>query len=141
MEVKVQHLGKVKFAATTRGHRVICDQPAENGGTDDGMTPPEFLLVALGTCAGFYAAKYLETRSLSADGLEIKVTAEKAQQPARLGSFRIEVSVPDVDPAHQAGIQRAVKACLIHNTLLNAPAIETAVTIGVGSEFAEATGN
>jgi uncharacterized OsmC-like protein len=141
MEIKIQHLGKVKFEAITRGHRVICDQPPENGGTDEGMTPPEFLLVSLGTCAGFYAAKYLETRSLPADGLEIKVSADKAMQPARLGSFRIEVSAPDVSPAHQAGILRAVKACLIHNTLLNAPAIETAVTIGVGPEFAEATRN
>jgi uncharacterized OsmC-like protein len=137
MEIKIQHLGKVRFEATTRGHRVISDQPPDNGGTDDGMTPPEFLLVSLGTCAGFYAAKYLETRSLSAEGLEVKVTAEKAMHPARVGSFRIEVDAPGVDPSHQAGILRAVKACLIHNTLLNAPAIETVVrthdTIGVGT--------
>jgi putative redox protein len=91
------------------------------------MTPPEFLLVSLGTCAGFYAAKYLETRSLAAEGLEVKVTAEKATQPARVGSFRIEVSVPGLDPAHEAGVLRAVKACLIHNTLLSAPAIQTVI--------------
>ena len=32
MEVIVQHLGGVKFEAVARGHRVICDQPAENHG-------------------------------------------------------------------------------------------------------------
>ena len=127
MEVTVQHLGDVKFEAVARGHRVTCDQPAANGGTDTGMTPPEFLLVSLGTCAGFYAAQYLMTRSLPAAGLEIKVSAEKALKPARLGSFRIEVVVPDLDPRHEAGILRAVKACLVHNTLINAPAIETVV--------------
>src|ERR1700733_10645982 len=116
MEVTIQHLGHVKFAAGARGHSVICDQPPDNGGADEGMTPPEFLLVSLGTCAGFYAAKYLETRKLSADGLAVRVAAEKAPHPWRLGKFRIEVSVPGLDPAHHAGVFRAVKACLIHNT-------------------------
>ena len=130
MEVSVQYLDQVKFEASARGHRVLCDQPPENGGSDSGMTPPEFLLVSLGTCAGFYAAQYLKTRGLPADGLEIKVSAEKAKQPARLGSFRIEVLAPALDPQHEAGVLRAVKACLVHNTLLNAPAIETVVHAG-----------
>src|SRR5579863_2824351 len=117
MEVEIVHLGDVKFEAFARGHRVICDQPPANGGADSGMTPPEFLLVSLGTCAGFYAAQYLKTRSLPADGLSIKVAAEKAAQPARLGHFQIEVTTPALDAQHQAGILRAVKSCLIHNTL------------------------
>ena len=127
MDVIIRHLGGVKFEAVARGHRVLCDQPAENRGTNSGMTPPELLLSSLGTCAGFYAAEYLRTRSLSSEGLAVRVTAEKATAPARLGSFRIEVTVPDLDPQHEAGMLRAVKTCLIHNTLLHAPAIEIAL--------------
>jgi putative redox protein len=124
MEVEILHQGDVKFEAIARGHRVICDQPAENGGRDAGMTPPEFLLVSLGTCAGFYAAQYLKTRSLPQEGLRVKVTAEKVTAPARLARFQIEVFTPPLSEQHEAGVLRAVKACLIHNTLLNAPAIE-----------------
>jgi putative redox protein len=127
MEIKVDYLDQVRFAAETRGHRVICDQPPDNGGADTGMTPPEFLLASLGTCAGFYAVQYLKTRNQPAEGLKVSVVAEKAKAPARLGSFRIEVVVPNLDPAHEAGVLRAVKACLVHNTLVNAPAIETVV--------------
>ena len=127
MEVIVQHLGNIKFAATARGHRIVCDQPVENRGADTGMTPPELLLASLGTCAGFYAAEYLRTRGLSTDGLEVRVTAEKAAAPARLASFRITVTVPDLDPRHEAGILRAVNACLIHNTLMHPPAAEIAL--------------
>src|SRR5450759_301207 len=87
MEVLVKHLGNVKFSAAARGHHIVCDQPAENSGNDEGMTPPELLLASLGACAGFYAAQYLKTRSLSTEGLEVRVTAEKALHPARLGSF------------------------------------------------------
>ena len=132
MEARVQHLGGVKFAASARGHRAICDQPPDSGGTDMGMTPPEYLLVSLGTCAAFYAAQYLKSRSLATEGLEIKVTAEKAAQPARLREFRIEVTVRGLDTQHEAGVLRAVKACLIHNTLLHQPAIETVVSAPAG---------
>src|SRR5690242_20340786 len=127
MEVLVQHRGNVQFEAVSRGHKVVCDQPPDNGGTDTGMTPPEFLLVSLGTCAGFYAAKYLETCKLASSGLQVRVSAEKATAPARLAQFQIEVIIPDLPPEHEAGVYRAVKACLIHNTLLNAPMIEMVI--------------
>lgn len=130
MDVTIQYLGAVKFAAESRGHRVICDQPAENGGADEGMTPPEFLLASLGTCAGFYAAQYLKARSLAADGLQVKVSAEKAAQPARLGSFHIAVVVPGLDSKQAEGVLRAVKHCLIHNTLLHTPSLEVSVSSG-----------
>ena len=127
MEVSAQYLGNSKFEVAARGHRVICDQPLDNGGSDEGMSPPEFLLASLATCAAYYAAQYLKARGLPADDLTVRVNAEKAAQPARLASFQIDVMAPGLDDHHQTGILRAVKACLIHNTLLGLPRIEIAV--------------
>lgn len=128
MKATVRYLDGVKFEVTARGHRVLCDQPPESKGADTGMTPPEFLLASLGTCAGFYAAEYLRARSLPAAGLMVHVEAEKVQQPARLDGFRIEVDIPHgMDARHEAGIVRAVKSCLIHNTLLHSPRIDVAL--------------
>ncbi len=127
MELTVHHLGGVQFAVKARGHRIISDQPVENSGMDGGMSPPELLLASLGTCAGFYATQYMKARSLQADGLEIKVSAEKELKPSRMDRFRIHVKAPGVDGAHLAGLERAVKLCLVHNTLLHAPSIETVV--------------
>ena len=127
MEATAEFRGGVKFEIEARGHRVMCDQPAGNGGTDEGMTPPEFLLASLASCAAFYAAQYLRTRQLPADDLKVRVSAEKAQQPARLGSFRIEITQPGLDERNAAGVLRAAKACLIHNTLLAHPEIEIVV--------------
>ncbi len=95
------------------------------------MTPPEFMLAALGSCAGYYAAEYLNTRGLASKDLVVRVTAEKARQPARLGSFRIDVSAPGLDERDQSGVLRAVKACLIHNTLLATPSIEIGINSAV----------
>jgi len=127
MKTVVRYLGNTRFEATARGHRVTCDQPVDNQGSDAGMTPPEFLLVSLGTCAGYYAAQYLKTRALDTDGLTVRVSAEKATQPARLASFVIEVEAPEVDAKYGDGLMRAVKTCLIHNTLSHTAAIDLRV--------------
>jgi putative redox protein len=125
METSITYLDGVRFEAESRGHKVICDQPAGDAAADTGMAPPEFLLVSLGTCAGYYALQYLKARSLSTEGLAVRVIAEKATQPVRLGSFRIEVTAPGLEARHHEGILRAVKLCLVHNTLVHPPAIET----------------
>lgn len=127
MEAIATFQGGAKFEISARGHKVVCDQPPANGGADEGMTPPEFLLGSLAACAGFYAAQYLKTRGLPAADLEVRVEAEKALKPARLASFRIAIAVPQLDPAHHDGVLRAAKACLIHHTLENAPHIDVAL--------------
>ena len=124
MEVTVEHLGAVQFEVKARQHTIACDQPTENGGHDEGMTPPELLLASLGSCAGFYAAQYLRKFKLATEGTRVRVTAEKVKDPARIENFRIEIETPvDLSEQHRAGVERAVHHCLIHNTLLHPPQI------------------
>jgi uncharacterized OsmC-like protein len=128
MEVTVEHLGGVQFEIKARQHRIACDQPAENGGFDEGMTPPELLLASLGSCAGFYAAQYLKKHHLAAEGTMVRVSAEKDTNPPRMNNFRIQVEVPPgISDQHHEGIEEAVGHCLIHNTLLNSPTISLEV--------------
>lgn len=129
LEVVVDHLGDVQFEVTARGHRIYCDQPVENGGSDEGMTPPEFLLASLGTCAGYYAAQYLKANRLAGEGLKVRVRAEKASKPMRLGEFQIDVQYAgELTAKHHAALLDAVRKCLIHNTLLHPPKMEIQVS-------------
>lgn len=125
MEIKVSHINGVRFAIQARSHVVLSDQPIENGGEDTGMTPPEFLLASLGSCAAYYAAEYLRKHNLSQSGVEVSVTAEKLLKPARLGNFRIHVLSPVQLTAQDGdGMIRTVERCLVHNTLLSPSQIE-----------------
>jgi uncharacterized OsmC-like protein len=125
MEVKVSQLDNVKFCIQARSHTIVCDQPQDNGGEDAGMTPPEFLLASLGSCAAFYAVQYLKTRNLANSGVEVTVTAEKLKQPARLGNFVIHVVSPvSLTQEQNDGLMRSVHHCLVHNTLLAPPEIK-----------------
>ena len=124
MEVFVEHLGAVQFEIKARQHSIACDQPEENGGFDEGMTPPELLLASLGSCAGFYAAQYLRKFNLATEGTRVRVSADKAKNPPRMDNFWIEVNVPlELSDEHRKGVTEAVHNCLIHNTLLHPPQI------------------
>jgi uncharacterized OsmC-like protein len=124
MEVKITHLDQVRFNVQARSHSIVCDQPADNGGEDAGMTPPELMLASLGSCAAFYAVQYLKARNLAQTGVDVTVTAEKLKQPARLGNFKIQVVSPvSLTEAQTEGLMRSVHHCLIHNTLLSVPEI------------------
>lgn len=136
MEVTIEHLGAVQFEIKAREHSIACDQPAENGGFDEGMTPPELLLASLGSCAGFYAVQYLRKHKLATEGTRVQITADKLKNPARIDNFRIQVETPvALSDQHRAGVEQSVHHCLIHNTLLHPPqiAIEIKETVSVGS--------
>ena len=129
MEVTVEHLGDLQFEIQARGHKILSDLPAESGGFDEGMTPPELLLASLGSCAAFYAAEYLKRHRLADQATAVRVSAEKAKGPARLAAFHVSVAVPvDLSPEHKAGVETAVQRCLIHNTLAHPPTIDLEVS-------------
>lgn len=129
MLVNVSYQGHLQFQASARGHEILGDQPLDNGGDNLGMTPPEWFLASLGSCVGFYAVKYLQTRNLNAKGLNIDVSAAKiTETPVRLDNFQIKVSLPiSLDVYHQKALEATVKSCLIHNTLTHSPKIVTRI--------------
>lgn len=130
MQVEADHLQNLKFSVKARKHLLLSDQPEEDGGADEGMTPPELLLGALASCAAFYAAQYLKGRNLATSGTHVVVSADKVKNPARLDNFEIEVTCPvALTPDQLTGIERSVHQCLIHNTLLGTPTIRTSIKI------------
>ena len=136
MEVTVEHLGAVQFEIRARGHVVASDQPVDAGGFDEGMTPPEFLLAALGSCAGYYAAQYLRKQKLASEGTRVRVACEKVKSPVpRMTNFVVEVDSPvELTEKQRAGLDEAVEHCLVQNTLLHPPKISLKIETPVPSK-------
>jgi len=127
-------LGAVQFEIKARQHTIVSDQPVENGGYDEGMTPPELLLASLGSCVAYYAVDYMTRKKLSHEGIKVRVTAEKVKAPFRLDNFQVEVDVPgELEDVHLKGVQEAAHRCLIHNTLLNPPQINVQIKATVAA--------
>jgi putative redox protein len=135
VEVSVEHLGMVQFQIKVRSHSIISDQPVEQGGFDEGVTPPELLLASLGSCAGYYAAQYLRKHKLALEGTRVRVTCDKAKEPVRMDNFDIEVGVPvELSAEHRKGLCEAVEHCLVKNTLLHPPKISLHIESLVASK-------
>ena|SRR5690242_15451794 len=82
MEVYIEYLRGVQFEIKAGQHSLLSDQPVENGGQGGGLTPPELLMAALGSCAAYYALLYVRKRSLALKVPEY--LSRHARRPTRL---------------------------------------------------------
>lgn len=140
MHVHLTHESGLSFKAVSRDHELLSDQPRTNGGEDKGMTPPEWFLASLGSCVGFYAVKFCQARQLDSTQMRIEVEGSKSQaRPIRIDAIEIRVCLPyALDDKHRKGLQRAVDACIIHNTLTHPPEMSTIIRDGVACREGDA---
>lgn len=117
MEVSLEYNGHARFTAEARHHRVVLDQPAEDGSTDQGMSPAELLLASLGGCVGQYVAQYLTARSLSPKGLAIRVRTRPSSRALHLGEFAVEISVPGLTDRQLRALEKSFPAGLVQNAV------------------------
>ena len=117
MDITLQHTTGARFVAESRQHRIVVDQPAEDGATDHGMTPAELLLAALGSCLGQFVAQYLALRRLSAKGLLVRVEADCNSRPLRLENFRVEIVAPGLTDRQLRALEKNLPAGLVQNVV------------------------
>ncbi|MCP4648967.1 MAG: OsmC family protein [PVC group bacterium] len=124
MEVNVNYITAMKFEAVCGKHRVSVDLPVESNGTDTGPTPPQYFLTSLASCVGVYVASYCNSAKLNAKGMQIKITADKMQNPSRIDNIKILVALPNAEVGKRRdAVLSVARKCLIHNTLHDVPQI------------------
>jgi uncharacterized OsmC-like protein len=129
LEISLRHTGGATFTAEARHHRVLLDQPAEDGAADQGMSPAELLLASLGGCVGQYVAQYLSLRGLSSEGLLIRVQAQPSSRPLHVGNFEVDVIVPGLTDRQLRALEKSFPAGLVQNAIR----FENSVTITAAS--------
>ncbi len=117
MEISLRHTGGARFTAEARHHRVLLDQPAEDGATDQGMSPAELLLASLGGCVGQYVAQYLSLRGLSSEGLLLRVETQPSPRSLHFGDFQVTVTVPGLSDRQLRALEKSFTAGLVQNAI------------------------
>jgi putative redox protein len=117
VDATLQYTEGARFVAEARQHRVVLDQPVQDGATDHGMTPAELLLAALGGCVGQYVAQYLSLRGLRSEGLLVRVEAKPSARPLRMKDFEVEVVVPGLTEPQLRALQKSFPAGLVQNAI------------------------
>jgi uncharacterized OsmC-like protein len=118
-----------QLAVDVRRHRIVVDQPVDEGGEDQGVTPVELLVAALGSCIGYFAARFCQRHQLPTEGLRVTMTWDYAEQPHRVGSMTAHVHLPlELEPAMRARMQKVLEGCTVHHSILITPKINVQIT-------------
>jgi uncharacterized OsmC-like protein len=126
--MRIEYAGGMKLVASHRGHTVVTDQTAKEGGDDTALTPTELFIASLGTCPLVYVLAFAKRHDIPVEGLTADVDYEIVDNPRRVGRFSIAIRFPQpVDDQHRAALQRAAEQCLVHNSLLQPPAVTVLV--------------
>ena len=104
---------------TARGLELISDEPAEHGGTDQGMRPHELLLGALASCTAITLRMYADRKEWNVPRIGITVSMERTQEGAKVETeMTIHVDLPaDLPVEQKERLVQIAKACPVHRTL------------------------
>jgi putative redox protein len=127
-------VGFVQRIETGR-HTLAGDEPAAAGGTDQGPSPYEFLLAALGSCTAATLRMYADRKGWPLEAVEVSLTHEKdhaadcADCDTRGGRIdriarRLRLSGP-LDDAQRTRLLEIADRCPVHRTLTSGVRIET----------------
>jgi putative redox protein len=117
-----------KVELNSRGHKWLADEPEKAGGTDEGPTPYELLLGALGACTAITLQLYARHKKLPLEGVEIeyehnRVHAEdckecESEDKGYLDVVRSKATIKGgFDEATRKRLEQIVSRCPVHKTL------------------------
>lgn len=109
-------------------HRVMTDQPLENGGEDAAMSPFDLFLGSIIACSGIVALGFLRKRDLSTEGLQIRMRQDYDEEANLVRKLFIDVEVPaDFPEKYKNALVKALDTCTVKRHLVQVPAFEVTV--------------
>lgn len=126
MHVTVRSAGGTTSAGEARSHSIVIDRPAEKGGTDQGPSGGDLLLLALGGCfmSTLIATAGAEGLDLQPDQVRLSVRGVLADAPTRFTEISVTVTAPEhLADALAKPLIKAERGCIVHNSIKNAIAV------------------
>jgi len=120
--VDISHSNDLTFNVKTQSQECIIDAKGKQG-----LTPPDVLLAALGSCVGVYIRKYSETAKLDLSDFNITVEAEFAKESPlsfKLINVSIGLKGSQLDERRKKALLEFIRNCPVHNTLKGNPQVE-----------------
>lgn len=124
MNLSVTYRGGTKFHIQSGAHVVVTDQPAEDGGTNAGMSPVELFVGSLVSCIAYFVARYCGRHQIDCEGFVVDAEYDMAEQPHRVGSVSIRIQLPaELNPSDRERLLRVAEGCTVHQSLYKPPKV------------------
>lgn len=121
MDFTVTLPGGRRAETRLRGHRLVTDQPLDNGGEDTAPTPYELFLASVGTCVAVTLQGFAAKRGLDVTGLSVKQSM-RYDDAGLLVAVDLEVHLPPGFPEkYREAALRAAGECSVKKVIAAGP--------------------
>lgn len=128
MKLTVVYHGGTRFDITNGKHRIITDQPIEDGGQDAGMSPVELFVGSVAGCVGYFVGRFCARHNISREGLTIDAEWTMAEGPHRVGTIDLAIHLPHrITPEQKERLLKVAHGCTVHQSLAVAPSVTIAL--------------
>ena len=109
--------GTLKHDVEMRDHRLVADEPEQQGGSDEGPSPQELLAASLASCTAITIEMYANRKGWDIGDVVVDVEYEPAQRGSPT-KFRMVVELPKELPEEQRErLMQIAAKCPVHRTL------------------------
>jgi putative redox protein len=139
MSVVVESSDGLRQEITVRGKHLVADEPTEDGGTDQGLSPYELLLSALGSCTSMTILLYARRKRWPVEHVRVELDHSRVHvrdceacetEDVNLDYFRKRVFVRGpLSDEQRARLEEISRRCPVHRTLTGTIRIDDALTI------------
>ena len=127
--MEITFTGGLKVRAECDGLTVDTDQPIASGGGGEAAGPYDLFLASLGTCAGFFALRFMQQRGIDPTGSRLTLATAKDAETGLATTVKIDLELPPGFPnKYRQAVLRAMDQCKVKRQLEQPPTVEATVS-------------
>lgn len=124
MKLQVAFHGGTRYDITSGKHRVVTDQPVEEGGQDAGMSPVELFVGSLAGCVGYFVGRFCTRHDIPREGLTVEAEWTMAEGPHRVGQITLAIHLPHrLTPEQKEKLLKVAHGCTVHQSIAAPPTV------------------
>ncbi|MFA7577087.1 MAG: OsmC family protein [Candidatus Muiribacteriota bacterium] len=117
-EFNLKNIKNMQFEFEMDGMKILCDQPVDNYGDGEYLSPVPIFVSSVAMCAATYGGFFYKKNNIPMDNFKVTGSYEaEYSKKARIKSINLKIFSPDIPEKDRKKFEAFVNQCLIVNTI------------------------